>query len=271
MSPARPGRSQPGNAFSATPTLAGVPAQWVSRATPPPLEPGQVHVWAVALDLDDDALAGLRHDLSEREDHKAQRLCFDIHRRRYVASRGLLRRLIGQYLGVPAARIEFRYGPRGKPFLADGRGSPLEFNATDSGGQSMFAFARNMELGIDLECVPRDVEHDRIAERHFAGAEVGALRAFPDADRQQAFLACWTRKEAYGKAEGVGIRYPLDSVCLCEDLTVPEATVSTRDSLSGRTWALRQFRPDFPGVATLVTSEACDDIHYFRLQAESAE
>ena len=42
-----------------------------------------------------------------------------------------------------------------------------------------------------------------------------------EADMRKRMLACWTRKEAYGKTLGVGIRYYLNRVALCTELDSP--------------------------------------------------
>ena len=99
-----------GRSFAPRPALAYAPAEWVACTAPPPLLARQVHIWAVDLDAAADVLTALCATLSERERSKAQRFRFPVHRDRYIASRGFLRHLLGQYLGVAPAQLEFRYG-----------------------------------------------------------------------------------------------------------------------------------------------------------------
>jgi len=249
------------------PVLGFVPSKWEARSHCPELQANEVHVWSADLDLDDWEIKSLRAILSEREQARADRFKFDKHRRRYIASRGRMRELLSSYSGVRPESLAFQYGERGKPSLPDKvDGKELKFNSTDSVEKVLFAFAWNHELGIDLECFPREVEHDDLAERYFASEEAFALRAFPDDRRREAFLACWTRKEAFGKIEGVGIRYPLDSVCLCEYLSDPLYRVHATQSIAGREWYLHQFQPGFDGVATLATSNQNAVINYYQYQ-----
>ncbi len=249
------------------PVLGFVPSKWEARNHCPELQLDEVHVWSADLDLDAWEIKSLRATLSEREQARADRFKFDKHRRRYIASRGRLRELLGSYSGIEAKDLKFQYGKRGKPSLPEKMdGKELKFNSTDSDEKALFAVTWEHELGIDLECFPREVEHDELAERYFALGEAAALRTFPEQKRREAFLACWTRKEAFGKIEGVGIRYPLDSVCLCEDLSNPLYRVSANQSIAGREWYLHQFHPGFDGVATLAVSNADAMINYYHLK-----
>ncbi len=250
------------------PVLGFVPTTWEARNHCPELQPDEVHVWSADLNLDTWEIKTLRSLLSEREQARADRFKFEKHRRRYIASRGRLRQLLSNYSGIAAEDLRFRYGNKGKPSLSEKiNGAELKFNSTDSDEKALFAFAWEHELGIDLECIPREVEHDDLAERYFAPEEAAALGEFPDDKRQEAFLACWTRKEAFGKIEGVGIRYPLDSVCLCENLSDPVFHVTATNSMAGRDWYLHQFYPGFAAVATLATS--CLDVktHYYHFRS----
>ena len=249
------------------PVLGFVPSNWQARTHCPELQDNEVHVWSADLDLDDWEIKSLRAVLSEREQARADRFKFDKHRRRYIASRGRMRELLGNYSGIRAENLAFQYGERGKPSLPEKiNGVELKFNSTDSDEKALFAFAWEHELGIDLECIPREVEHDDLADRYFAPEEAEALKTFPEDKRQEAFLACWTRKEAFGKIEGIGIRYPLDSVCLCENLANPLYRVSSDQSIAGREWYLHQFQPGFDGVGTLAVSSEDVKINYYHFQ-----
>ncbi|HYL06858.1 MAG TPA: hypothetical protein VE075_12505, partial [Thermoanaerobaculia bacterium] len=82
------------------------------------LPSGEIQLWAVALDPAPDAVERLGRSLAPDEWERARRFRFEIHRRRYVVGRGVLRALLGGYLGIAPEEVAFSYGPRGKPFLA---------------------------------------------------------------------------------------------------------------------------------------------------------
>jgi 4'-phosphopantetheinyl transferase len=157
----------------------------------------------------EDFLALLNH-LSEDEKQRASRFHFDRDRTRYVCARGLLRRFLGKELGLPAERIRFRYGPSGKPTLAlDHAGSGIQFNVSHSDGQGLFVLTRGRAVGADLERI-RPLRHGRaLAERFFADDECAALTPLTGEAWDRAFFRCWTRKEAFIKALGDGLSYPL--------------------------------------------------------------
>ena len=67
-------------------------------------------------------------------------------------------------------------------------------------------------VGVDLERVRDIPEALSIAEDLFTISENRALRTFSAKQRSEAFLRCWTRKEAFVKARGGGLATtPLDA------------------------------------------------------------
>lgn len=237
--------------------FAHAAAQWLREDRCPDLGADEVHIWWADLDVAPSHRERFAASLNVHEHRRAARLRFEIHRRRYIGARGWLRQLLGEYLDVAPSDIAFDYGPLGKPALAAADGLPrLQFNASDSQNIGVFAFSWERELGVDVECLPRDVSYAEIAERKFAAPEAAALRAFPPHERERAFLACWTRKEAYGKARGVGIRYPLDSVLLCERMTRSSLTLDDHAPAAGVPWKLVQLQPHAGAVVALVVAGA---------------
>ncbi|HKG53037.1 MAG TPA: 4'-phosphopantetheinyl transferase superfamily protein, partial [Anaerolineales bacterium] len=106
----------------------------------------------------------------------------------------------------------FYYNQYGKPFLAPEFSSYLlNFNLSHSGSMALYAITRNMEIGVDIECIQSDFEYEEIAQRFFSVNEVAVLRTIPTEKKLEAFYNCWTRKEAYIKALGKGLSLPLDS------------------------------------------------------------
>lgn len=180
------------------------------------LGPGELHVWAVPLHGDPERFGAL---LSASERQRLQRFHFADHRRRYQIGHGALRAILGGYLRVDPALIEFGQGPRGKPYLAGPQaGSGVFFNLSHSGKLAVIGLSR-AELGLDIEKVRHLESLTEIARKHFSPTEFAALDALQGEARELAFYRCWTRKEAYIKAIGEGLSMPLDTfdVSLCEE------------------------------------------------------
>lgn len=172
----------------------------------------EIHVWQARLDREADALRQLEATLSSDEIARARRFHFERDRNHYIVGRGILRELLGKYLGQDPAALEFSYGEHGKPQLAGANASSgLSFNLSHSGGLAVYAFAKERNLGIDVEQIRPDFVSEDIARRYFSAHEVNDLLSLPVADRTEAFFRCWTRKEAYIKARGAGLQIPLDS------------------------------------------------------------
>ena len=161
-------------------------------------------------DLDAEAADGSA--LSDDECERAARFRFDRDRRRFVAGRSALRSLVGSYLDVAPDEVAFEYGPQGKPFVP---GATLSFNVSHSGGQAVYAFGSGLEVGVDVELLDHARYGDDVAERFFSPQEVATLRGLAPAMRPDAFLRCWTRKEAFIKARGEGLSLPLDEFRRC--------------------------------------------------------
>ena len=185
---------------------------------PPPLGRGEIHLWTTRLELDALARAGGLRLLSPGEAGRARRFVVRRRRLQYAAGRAWLRRLLQAYTAIPAAELEFRHGRHGKPELRQaGNGPAVRFNYSDSGDRALCAVALDADLGVDLETLPRRIDAGRLAKRVLTTGERRSLLALPPGRREAAFLALWTRKEAWGKALGVGIRYPLGRTELLDE------------------------------------------------------
>lgn len=168
----------------------------------------EVHVWWLTLQSEPPDVEQALALLSSDEQERAGRYHFERHRDRFVVSRAFLRRLLGAYTDEEAARVPIRLSPSGKPFLADR--SDLHFNLSHCEDRGVVAVARR-PVGVDLEKIRNVPEALPIAEHLFAVSETRALRAFPAEAQSEAFLRCWTRKEAFVKGKGEGLLTPLTS------------------------------------------------------------
>ena len=174
-------------------------------------EAGTVEVVSVRLDADPATVREFAHCLSDGERLRASRFAFARDRSRYIIGRARLRFLLGSRLGVQPNAVELVYGSRGKPALSQRfADSDLRFNVSHSEHQAVYAFSRGREIGIDVETVRDLRDADDIAARFFSRRENEAYLALDPRDRPQGFFNCWTRKEAFIKALGDGLYFPLD-------------------------------------------------------------
>jgi len=210
---------------------------------------GEIHVWRAYLDCEETLLAQFEATLAADEKARANRFFFQPDRYGYIATRGVLRELLGRYVNCSPANLEFAYSPLGKPSLRrEGLERSVQFNVSHSHGLALLAFAAGRHLGIDVELVRPDFAGVEIAERYFSPQEVMELRALPPSLRAEGFFLCWTRKEAYVKARGEGLHIPLDSFHVSLTPGQPERLEST-DSIR---WTLCSLHPDPQYAAALV-------------------
>ena len=190
---------------------------WTGAAICQPLESNQIHLWM--LDLRDMGSEVLRSRLMEGEFARAARIKDTVKRQLYLGGRYGLRQLLSKYSGISNAELKFGYSSRGKPFLLHQEpGGEIRFNYTLSKDKVLYGLSRQHEIGVDMEVLPREISHSLMAKRHLTAKEQKVWRELPDAMRHNAMLCCWTRKEAYGKTLGVGIRYHMNRVTLFDHL-----------------------------------------------------
>lgn len=163
-----------------------------------------VQVLAFTLDLADDVLAAFETTLSLDERARADRFVFDVHRRRYVAGRGVLRDVLSHVVGCPAGEVRFEYGTAGKPRLASGW-PEVHFSATHSADIGLIAVSAGRHVGVDAEHHQRRIDWRAVARAMFAPAELLHLETLTADQQAPAFFACWSRQEAYLKARGTGL------------------------------------------------------------------
>jgi 4'-phosphopantetheinyl transferase len=227
-----------------------------SWSTPPrqlSLGKTDVHVWRASLEPVPEIVAQLRALLSPDECARAERFRFEIDRCHFIIARGILKTILGRYLEIAPAQIEFVYADRGKPRLADSIAQPaLKFNLAHSGSLALYAFTRIGDVGVDIEHIRPELAGDDIARRFFSPHEIASLDQLPIHERQQAFFNCWTRKEAFIKAKGLGLSLPLDQFDVTLAPTETAALLRTRwDEDEAARWSLTALDAGAGYVAAL--------------------
>ena len=217
----------------------------------------RVDVWRVHLSSTTPSEA----TLSAEERQRAARFHFDADRDRYIVAHASLRDILARYLQCEPSELKFSTNEYGKPSLNRSNDSAkrpcgvsrfaklttevvttkdIEFNLSHSSDFALIAVTRGRKIGVDVEQIRADIELENLARRNFSPREVSELMALPLEQRTLGFFHCWTRKEAYIKAQGLGLSLPLDSF----DVSLDEPAIlrATRpDANESARWSLHSF------------------------------
>lgn len=194
-----------------------------------PLNDGELHLWHA------DCSGGRRHVdrfvalLSTEERERMARFRFEPDREDFAFARGMLRTILGHYLGIAPSEVRFSLLLHGKPSLAlPHQASRVQFNLSHSLGYVLVALCLDRPLGVDVERLRADVEIEDLAAKFFSSAEAHEIRSLPMEERRRAFFHCWTRKESLLKAWGGGLLHPLDAFDVSVQPKVERVSLVTR-------------------------------------------
>lgn len=220
------------------------------------LSSNDIHIWCACIDLPSLQVQQLAQILSEDELKRAERFYFEQHRNRFIVRRGILRTILSRYLSMEPNQLQFDYGSRGKPTLAETcGGDKLRFNLSDSHGFALYAVTGDRDLGVDIEQIRSIEDAEQIAKRFFSPQEYAVLRDLAPSQKQAAFFNCWTRKEAYVKAVGDGLSLPLDGFDVSLSPGEPARLLSIKgDPQSAAHWFLQDLNP-VPGYVGAIAVE----------------
>lgn len=215
-----------------------------------------IDVWHVDLDA---ACETPEDILSEDELARAARFATARHRRRFMTGRAALRRILASRLALAPAALRFNYGDWGKPALAPRIGGPaLTFNISHCADLMLCAVGCDRAIGIDVERVRQDTDVMGLAQRYFSAQERAMLAQLDAVAQRQGFIACWTRKEAYIKAIGMGLSAPLDGFSVSAPPNEPPRLLSVADAPEEASrWSMAAFDPA-PGFTAALVAEGGD-------------
>ncbi len=192
------------------------------------------------------ALSACNALLDGEEHARAAKFRFARDRDRFIVRRGRLRTWLAQELGEAPGDIRIRADAYGKLFLPDHEN--LYFNLSFSNILALGAIGRGVEVGCDIEWRNPELACRDVAQQLFAPDEYAALEALPGNAWVEAFFNCWTRKEAYVKALGQGLSYPLDAFSVSVAPGEPARLIRANPG-----WSLSSFEPAPGYQAALVT------------------
>ena len=236
----------------------------IRRYTESPGGARQVELWTASLELPADALERLEQSLSGEEKERAMRFRFEKHRNRFIAGRGLLRRILGSYLEAEPGVLEFVFGPFGKPELGGAfAGSGLRFNLAHCEATAIIGVTRDARIGVDVERVRSMEDADELVARFFSPRESKAFAELQGSAKAAAFFNLWTRKEAWLKATGEGIGQNLNRVEV-SFLPGEPARLKTLPANLGdpKKWTLHSGEPARGFVAAVAVEGSCGAVQW---------
>ncbi len=225
--------------------MSGSQQTWTPPPKSPSLAENEVHVWLASLEQPSAVMLQLRQTLSPDELLRAGKFHFDKDRHHFIVARGVLRTLLGRYLQVQPTRLRFSYNANGKPSLDNPLpGRTLYFNLSHSRNLALLAFSYVGSVGVDIEYMRPDVAVEQVARVSFSPHEQALLLALPLEERQRAFYACWTRKEAYIKGRGTGFSLESNLFDVAFLPGEPAALLASReDPHEPARWTLQALEP----------------------------
>ena len=159
----------------------------------------EVHVYRINISEQTNKISNLRKLLSNDETKKADRYRFAKDSNSYIISRG---------------SINISYTEFGKPFIEN---SKINFNLSHSGDWCFIAVSLIKDIGIDIEKVRKIEDVLKIADRYFAINEYEHIKNFDSTEQINEFFRIWTLKEAFIKAIGEGLSFPLKNFSVISD------------------------------------------------------
>lgn len=217
----------------------------------------QFEATVIRLERNIEEIRALRELLSDTERRCADRFAFDLDRNRFIVARARLRELLATRLNVRPEAVELTYGVHGKPALSSRfADSDLRFNVSHSDDVAIYAFSIGREIGVDIEVVRSIPDADDIAAQFFSRCENAAYLDLESSDKPLGFFCCWTRKEAFIKANGDGLYHPLDSFDVSLAPGEPAKILRIKDMTGSEFgWCLNSFSP-LPGLIAAVVTES---------------
>ena len=204
-----------------------------------------IDVWSILLPTLHGELAVCSELLSSEERQRAAKFINPKDADRFVLCRGLLRRILADYLDRAPASLCFEHNANGKPFLED---SALHFNVSHSRDRMLVAVTDGRAVGVDIEYRRDGVPMDSIAQRWFAPEERDFFQRLENPGT--GFFDIWAKKEAYVKALGQGIFRELNAFAVPFNETPGFPSIGKNG-----TWFFQTLEID-PAYAAAIVSEA---------------
>ncbi len=159
--------------------------------------------------------------VSENRKNKIMKYCFEIDRKLSLYAALLLKMGLIANFNLKNSQIEIALDRNGKPYLL--KTDEIKFNLSHTKSAVICGFSQN-DIGIDVEKVAKPC-YD-IMPICFHIDEIKKIQNLEIENRPLFFYKVWTRKEAYGKWNGLGFYQDLRKI----------NSLERHDEFNIRTW-----------------------------------
>lgn len=229
----------------------------------------ELHIWRINLGNVNYQFKYLISLLSSEEIKRAKRFIFEHDSYRYQVTHSMKRLILANYLDCNPQDLHFEIGSYGKPEIMKLQ-NPLKIQFNSSYSRNLILVAVTVEdsIGIDIEYNGRELLIENLSEALFSPLEKKFFESLnSQQEKKEVFLRCWTRKEAYLKAIGIGLIDDLTSISV--DLN---KNVSSHDWLKISrfsqseiiAWKLFSLDIDSYYIANVVATSFQNNLFYYK-------
>lgn len=217
------------------------------------LKGNEIHLWCAHRCIEKWSVADWVSLLSEEELNRANQYRYRSDAERFGVRHGILRTILGGYLGKPPQAVVIDYTAYGKPIVGNGE---LTFSLSHSGAMMLYAIARDVPIGVDVEFLNANAAFEVVASHVLTLNEQSVLEQASPLEKRATFLKFWTRKEALSKALGMGLSLPINKIDVSASSDAPTLVSS------GLLWLVVDLSPVVGYVASLVAQVQSTETRY---------
>lgn len=202
--------------------------------------------------------------LSYEEKIRMNRLLHESLKRKYVISHGFLRLLLGKYLALFPSNVQYNYNEFKKPFCS--QDPNLYFNMSHANNYIAYVFSHSYKAGIDIEFIKNIPKIESLFSSIASPQEVLIFEKQNEIDKIYFFYKTWTIKEAFLKALGIGLTYPLSDI---ETTIIPKERFKilkfdeNKEILTGWTFMPIKYISDYLGTVAVEKKNEKINFHTF--------
>ena len=228
------------------------------------IEDNQVHVWQVRIDTSSFYPKDISITLSEDELERSGKFKFQKDREHFILRHYQLRLILSKYCDCHPHEMKFRYNSFKKPFIFSPKCKGIKFNISYSHDFMVVGLNKEKDIGIDIEKVHEIHDLETVAVNNFSSQELKILN--DTLDKTNTFFKIWTRKEAFIKATGKGMYYPLKSFCVNINSSGSyEHPVIFKHPIKSKLWRIAELNTSDGYIASLAIKSNKFQISYFQL------